>query len=341
MSEIVTKNDFNKVIFEFSQEYIEFLEKLNKKIKKNNLQNEKYLKSFESNLLVFKKKDKNYIFKFIITNFLHILPEVVEQNLDFFLTQKRYILKKSSSKKKKVINKKSTFLCKDNMLRYFIEGLKKNPEKGELVESKDVNFLFESITNLFRKLKNDNNDYLIELKEYVTKNYSNQNTLNQHELVINNMEKILSEEVIEEEVSSEEEEENKEKDKKENKKSKNSKSEDTKLPFDDNFIENSSIGKLAKEISEELNPDDLKDLENPSDLIGTLFGNGGSGNSKISNIIGKVVSKVGDKIKNGSLNHDLLGSEAKNIMNSFGGLPNMSNSNMGNLFNNLFKNMSK
>ena len=28
-------------------------------------------------------------------------------------------------------------------------------------------------------------------------------------------------------------------------------------------MENSSIGKLAKEISEELNPDDLKDLENP------------------------------------------------------------------------------
>ena len=71
------------------------------------------------------------------------------------------------------------------------------------------------------------------------------------------------------------------------------------MPFDESFMENSSIGKLAKEISEELNPDDLKDLENPSDLLGTLFG-GGGGNSKLSNIIGKVVSKVGDKIKDGN-----------------------------------------
>jgi hypothetical protein len=80
--------------------------------------------------------------------------------------------------------------------------------------------------------------------------------------------------------------------------------------FEDNFL-NSKIGNLAKEISEELNADDLKCMENPDDLIKNLMSGEGGG---LGNIIQKVSSKLQNKMQNGELNEAALMKEATNMM---------------------------
>jgi hypothetical protein len=81
--------------------------------------------------------------------------------------------------------------------------------------------------------------------------------------------------------------------------------------FESEFL-NSKIGNLAKEISEELNGDDLKCMENPDDLMKNLLsGEGGGG---LGNIIQKVSSKLQNKMKNGELNEEALMKEATSMM---------------------------
>jgi len=106
--------------------------------------------------------------------------------------------------------------------------------------------------------------------------------------------------------------------------------------FEDNFL-NSKIGNLAKEISEELNADDLKCMENPDDLMKNLMSGEGGG---LGNIIQKVSSKLQNKMQNGELNEAALMKEATNMMGMLnpalskmaggGGMGGMGG--MGNLF---------
>ena len=331
MTENVEEINFNSVKNQINQKYIDLLENLNETLKKTGLNNEKHLISYEKNFVSFKKRDDEYKFNFIINNYLHILPYVVEHNLDFFLTQKPYLLKKTKKSKKKIPNKKSTHICPGNMLRYVIKGLKNSPKDGKVSDNNTLDEIFNNLTSLFELLSNEENNYLEDLKNYILETTKDKNILQKQKVVLDNFDIILNNKEEVQEISSSDDEDEKKDDKKEE-------SKQEKLPFDESFMENSSIGQLAKEISEELNPDDLKDLENPSDLLGTLFGGGGA-NSKLSNIIGKVVSKVGDKIKDGKLDHNILGNEAKNIMSSFGGMENLAKGNMGDIFGNLFKNM--
>jgi hypothetical protein len=80
------------------------------------------------------------------------------------------------------------------------------------------------------------------------------------------------------------------------------------------MIENSMIGSLAKEISEEINFKDLN-ITNPNDLLN--FDNLTNSNNVLGQIVSKVSSKIQNKIANGNLNQaDLMG-EAMNLMNVF------------------------
>lgn len=86
--------------------------------------------------------------------------------------------------------------------------------------------------------------------------------------------------------------------------------------FEESFL-NSSIGDLAKEISQDLNSDDLKCMENPDDLMKNLMGgNGGAGG--LGNIIQKVSDKLQTKMKNGELNEEALMKEATQMMGMLG-----------------------
>jgi len=81
--------------------------------------------------------------------------------------------------------------------------------------------------------------------------------------------------------------------------------------FEENFL-NSSIGDLAKEISQDLSSDDLKCMENPDDLMKNLLG--GNGGGGLGNIIQKVSDKLQNKMKNGELNEEALMKEATQMM---------------------------
>ena len=86
------------------------------------------------------------------------------------------------------------------------------------------------------------------------------------------------------------------------------------------FGENSAIGQLAREISQEIDVNSFQDIKSPADLFRGLFGgaggvsNEGSGNG-ISRLISTVGQKLHDKMSSGALNEMNLMSEAANMMN--------------------------
>ena len=94
--------------------------------------------------------------------------------------------------------------------------------------------------------------------------------------------------------------------------------EKVKESFGDDMM-NSSIGNLAKEISEEIDLKDLENMDNPAELFGALF-SGGQGNDKINNLFGKVGEKLSSKMKNGEIDEQKLFAEATNMMSGLGGL---------------------
>ena len=80
--------------------------------------------------------------------------------------------------------------------------------------------------------------------------------------------------------------------------------------FEDKFM-NSSIGTLAKEISQDLDLSDLQGLESPDDLMKSLMGGGGG---SLGNIIQKVSSKLQTKLASGQLNEEALMKDATQMM---------------------------
>lgn len=85
------------------------------------------------------------------------------------------------------------------------------------------------------------------------------------------------------------------------------------------MFENSMIGNLAKEISEEINVKDLN-VSDPSELLN--FQNLTNSNNVLGNIVSKVSSKIQSKIEDGKLNQSDLINEAMSMigmLNNFGG----------------------
>lgn len=107
-------------------------------------------------------------------------------------------------------------------------------------------------------------------------------------------------------------------------------SEETKNEvLDENFIENGIIGKLANELTEELdlNNLNLENSENISDVFTNLVSSENS--LKFMDLIQNVGQKIQTKVENGEFNQAQLFTEAKKMMGSFQNSDNM------NLFNNL------
>jgi hypothetical protein len=114
--------------------------------------------------------------------------------------------------------------------------------------------------------------------------------------------------------------------KKEQEEKNNNKDKESKFPsFDEKFIEGSALAKLAKEISDEINPDEIlkmgdnmKNMDNPMKMFQSLL----SGDQ--DNGVGKLMTTVCDKLKNkmesGEINQEELLKEATTLLQSMGGL---------------------
>ncbi len=90
------------------------------------------------------------------------------------------------------------------------------------------------------------------------------------------------------------------------------------------MFENSLIGNLAKELSEEINPQDLgintENIKNPADIISNitscLFNPTADGGNKLQNIAKIVSEKLDNKVKSGQISKEQLGNEIQNMMGS-------------------------
>ena len=99
------------------------------------------------------------------------------------------------------------------------------------------------------------------------------------------------------------------------------------------LFENSMIGSLAKEISEEINIADL-DIKDPAELL--KYENMTDSNNVLGSIVHKVSSKIQNKIASGNLKQSDLISEAMSLM----GMLNTSGA-TSSLFNNVMNEMGK
>lgn len=103
--------------------------------------------------------------------------------------------------------------------------------------------------------------------------------------------------------------------------------------IDDDFINNSLIGNLAKELSDEINIDNMninENMENVDDIFSNLLS--GDNPMKFMNLVQSVGEKINNKVNSGNLDQEKLISEAGQMMGALG--------ENNPLFSNLFKNMS-
>lgn len=107
-------------------------------------------------------------------------------------------------------------------------------------------------------------------------------------------------------------------------------------------IFNGSIGNLAKEIAEELDPS-MINLDDPSALLKDLLsGNFDQENDEtgIVNLVKNITGKIQDKISNGDINQNDLFSEAQNVMSNFSNSGDSDMAGLGSIFSNLMSNMN-
>ena len=98
-----------------------------------------------------------------------------------------------------------------------------------------------------------------------------------------------------------------------------------KAPLDEKFLENSKLAKLAKEISDEINPGeildlegDMKDMDNPMNLFQSLLS--GDKEKGVGKLMTTVCDKLKNKMENGEVNQEDLLNEATTLLQSMGGM---------------------
>ena len=331
-------SNFSDIINETCKRYMKLLETISGYVVKYKLDLEKHMKHYNKNCEEFKNLNNDEIFKFFIKNYLHIMPEIVDHNIDYFLTQKPYILKRSKRGNKKKPNQKATYIINNMMIRYVFSTLKESPKDNKISENTEIKNIFGELVQIFDLFYNDEHNYLKDLAHYITEHFSNSKLYKQMCDVMINYQIIIEEEdEEEEEVSTDDEGTDSTLSTKTKKKKSSSSSSSGGGAFDfaSSLLGDSSIGKLAKEISEEINPDELKglgDVKDQNELIQKLFTPSDDGQTGFGNIMNKIIGKVGSKLKDGSINQEAMSKEAGNLMNSLGG---------GGAAASLFKNMFK
>jgi hypothetical protein len=109
------------------------------------------------------------------------------------------------------------------------------------------------------------------------------------------------------------------------------------------FIENSKIGKLAQELSSELNMEEFgfgnpEESDNPQDLFKGILG---QNPQKLMGLIQSVGSKIQNKLEDSEINQEDLLGEAQQMMSSLGGSDMMTNIFKDPKMKDMIQNMSK
>jgi len=101
--------------------------------------------------------------------------------------------------------------------------------------------------------------------------------------------------------------------------------QNNQTPLDEKFLENSKLAKLAKEISDEINPNeildlegDIKDMDNPMNLFQSLLS--GDKDKGVGKLMTTVCDKLKNKMESGEVNQEDLLSEATTLLQTMGGL---------------------
>jgi len=105
-------------------------------------------------------------------------------------------------------------------------------------------------------------------------------------------------------------------------------------------IEQSNIGKIAKEIMDEINIDEIQ-TENPQDLLKGLMGNGNDGQPPLfQKIFSTIGTKLTSKMENGELDINELKNDAFNIAEQMNNEDNQNNP-FSNMFNQMLGPLGK
>lgn len=321
---------------EVSSRYVTLLQNILKHINDAGVAQEKHLRHYENNMNKFvNNSDYGKIFNYFIHRYFHIMDNLVNKNIDFFLSQKPYLM---TGKKKKVKreNSNSTYLFPGNMLRYVLSSLKSPPKGKRVSRNIEINKIFDEYVEIFRVMENN----LDDIRNHLEERYSNSSKYNKYLVVLDNFGDILNgyQEEDGEAVSTDEEGEN---DDVEEEESGGSLFENLLGGSGGagDFIKNSSIFKLANELQDELKSEfteeDMEGLNDPTKVMSSMSNmlQGKGGDSKLTETIGKVMGKLGQKLQDGSIQKDALQKDVEMLTKSMGGLSNLFGGNLGNIAN--------
>ena len=338
-TEVVLYNNFEEVKKAVSSKYVTLMQNILKYIKEAEVEQEKHLRNYEKNMNRFvNNNDYETIFRYFIQRFLHIMNDVVDKNIDLFLTEKPYVMKGKKKKRIKKENTNATYLCPGNMLRYVLSSLRNPPKKNKVSRNQEISNIFDELLDIYRVFiteRDGQGTHLDELKSFVENKYRNSSKYLKYKDVLSNFEEILNGYVHEEEVSSEDEEEEQEE---EEESGGDFFSNISNMLPGKNILEGSTIFKMAKELQDELkdelNETDMNGLNDPQKVMQSMASmlQGNPTESSMGNTIGKVLGKLGEKMNDGSFPKDALQKDVENIAKSMGGLSKMFGGNLGSLF---------
>ena len=339
-NELIVYNNFEDVKKNVANKYVNFLKNILQHIKNAGIGDEKHLKHYEKNMNNFiNNSNEESLFKYFVNKFLCVMTEVVDKNVDFFLTEKPYILKN----KHKTENNNATYLFSGNMLRYVFSSLRNPPKNNKVDRNEEINCIFDELLDIYKVFysagnSNEENNipsynFLTDLQNYVDKYYKKSNKYMLYNDILNNYANILNGHVKEEEISSEDDKD--EKDEDEDEDGDNLFSNMSNMLNGASFLKDSSIFKIAteleKELKSDLNENSMKDLNDPKKVMESVAGllSGNKSDNNINGTIGKVLNKLTEKFNDGSFSKEDLENDVSKLVKNFGGLSKMFG---GNLF---------
>ena len=315
--------------------YIQLIERINEifRYQENLSKIDSYLEELKQDL----ENNPLAIISHLTSNYLAYLEPIKDKNYDFFTCQKKYSQKRDG----KIIKNKVTYIIGKIMLKEIL--VENNVEINNLI--------FDQLVEMFKILLNkDGDEFENSYIKFVKENYNTSRNYNKMLIVMDNVEDILSDDITEDidqdDAEDDTEDNNEDTHNEENKSDKSDKSnKKTKSKgkkrggIDEGFfknLENSSIAKLAKNISEKIKPEDFPELNDPSKLLSGLTNPSALGEEGgIGNLLKFVVTEVESAIKSDNMKENDLVNEAQNLMGNINPADLLSGNGLGDLFSQL------